>query len=296
MILIANISRWFRETLVRRGEVDRPIGITAEGGSMSVETSGRGAGEGVRQWAAACAMACLFLWLPWPAFGGETVHLAAFEYSPFYYEQDGEVQGIAVELTNALFGRMGMGVGFTMYPLKRALHNLEVGSKDGIMILIKTPERQAYIEFSDPVMQVRGLIWSSVDRLDGPIVFERFTDLRAYKIGVTRGYSYGTGLDELLKEMAVNVANSDLSNFRMLVSHRIDVFPCNEVVAGGLFKQYPELAGKVVPSDTSFIEWELHMGISKKSPLIRRMREINAAIAALKEEGMIDAIVNKYVH
>jgi ABC-type amino acid transport substrate-binding protein len=256
---------------------------------------------GMHRWVTPVAVACalfLFLWLraPLPAFGGEAVRLAAFDYPPFYYQGNGEVQGIAVELTRALFGRMKLEMDIEMYPLKRALESLDIGSKDGIMILIKTPERQAYIEFTDAVLTVKGLIWSAADRPGVAAGFERIEDLRAYKIGVTRGYSYGTRFDEMLKDMDVNVANSDLSNFRMLLSHRIDVFPCNEIVAGGLFKQYPELIGKAVPSDKSFIEWELHMGISKKSPLKNRMPEINAIIAEMKREGLINAIVKKYVH
>jgi polar amino acid transport system substrate-binding protein len=248
--------------------------------------------------AAASALFCLFLLAhaPRPALGAEAVHMAAFNYPPFYYQANGEVQGIAVELTRALFGRMKLEMDIEMYPLKRALESLEIGSKDGIMILIKTPERQRYAEFTDTVVTVRGLIWSAADRPGVAAGFERIEDLHAYKIGITRGYSYGTRFDEMLKDMDVNVANSDLSNFRMLLSHRTDVFPCNEIVAGGLFKQYPELIGKAVPSEKSFIEWELRMGISRKSPLRDRMPEINAVIAEMKHEGLIDAIVAKYVH
>lgn len=256
---------------------------------------------GLRRWtkrvAAACALLGLFLWQPaGTAFGGEKVHLAAFDYPPFYYQSNNEVQGIAVELIRELFGRMKLEADIEMYPLKRALESLEIGSKDGIMILIKTPERQAYIEFTDTVLTVRGLIWSAADRPGVAAGFERIEDLRAYKIGITRGYSYGTRFDEMLKDMDVNVANNDLSNFRMLLSHRIDVFPCNEIVAGGLFKQYPELAERAVPSSKSFIEWDLYMGISKKSPLIHRMPEINHIIAELKREGFVDSVVGKYVH
>jgi polar amino acid transport system substrate-binding protein len=246
---------------------------------------------------AACALTCVILWPHHgSALAAETVHLAAFDYPPFYYQENGETRGIAAELVIELFSRMNMPVDIKMYPLKRALNYLEIGRKDGIMILIKTPERQEYAEYTDPVMTVRGLIWSASNRPDGRVNFERLEDLRAYRIGVTRGYSYGTEFDELLKNMNVNVANSDLSNFRMLLSHRIDVFPCNEIVAGGLFKQYPELAERAVPSSKSFIEWDLYMGISKKSPLIHRMPEINGIIAEMKREGFVDSVVSKYVH
>lgn len=246
---------------------------------------------------AACVLTCLILWPHQrSALAAGAVHMAAFDYPPFYYQENGETRGIAAELVRELFNRLNMTMDIEMLPLKRALNYLEVGRKDGIMILIKTPERQAYVEYTDPVMTVRGLIWSASNRPDGRVRFERLEDLRAYRIGVTRGYSYGTEFDELLKNMSVNVANSDLSNFRMLLSHRIDVFPCNEIVARGLFKQHPELAERAVPSNNSFIEWDLYMGISKKSPLIHRMPEINAVIAELKREGFVDSAVSRHVH
>jgi len=237
--------------------------------------------------------ACLHV--PRPALGGDVVRLAAFDYPPFYFQENDEVTGIAVDLIRELFSRLGRDVVVDMLPLKRALTYVEAGSRDGIMILIKTPERQEYMEYTESVMTVRGLLWTAADAPGNKVGSEFFRDLQSRKIGVTRGYSYGTDFDEMLQGMDVNVANSDLSNFRMLVSPRIDVFPCNEIVAGGIFKRHPELAGEVVPSEQAFVEWVLHMGVGKASPLKDSIPAINAALAAMRKEGLIDAIVKKYI-
>lgn len=229
-------------------------------------------------------------------FAGESnvIQLAAFDYPPFYYEKENRVQGIAVELIDELFSRMDMKIEIKIYPLKRALANLKTGKNDASMVLIKTPERKQYLVYTAPVVTVRGLIWWAADRKRSGIAFERLEDLTPFNLGVTRGYSYGIELDNILKNMTVEVVNSDLLNFKKLLWHRIDAFPCNEIVAKGLLKSNKTLQGKFIHSKKSFIEWELHMVISKKSGLTDKINEINTLIDDLKKEDFINNTVRKY--
>ena len=220
--------------------------------------------------------------------------LVIADYPPFYYYAMGDIQGVAVDMIDELFQRMDLEADIEMFPLPRALGFLEKGERDGIMILIKTPERAQYLEYTVPVMSVRGLIWSAADRHDGPVEFGRLEDLRQHRAGVTRGYSYGHEFDQILKSMKVDVSNADILNFRKLISHRVDIFPANEIVARGLIKIYPELQGKVTASKNSFIEWVLHMAVSKKSPLASRLAEINAILAGMKASGFVDQAIKRH--
>ncbi len=243
-----------------------------------------------------CAMmtgVCLLLF-PISASGQDLFQLAAFEYPPFYWEENGEIKGIAVDLIDELSKRMDIKTSLSIYPLKRALYYMEHGEMDGIMILIQTPERERYLNYTDPVITVRGLIWSAADRKGGAVEFEKLEDLKSYKIGVTRGYSYGEQLDAILKTMQADVSAKDINNYRKLLRDRIDIFPGNEIVAKGLFKRHPELQGKFVHSEKSFVEWDLCMGISKKSELVSRIPEINEVLADFKAEGFIRKTVEKY--
>lgn len=223
----------------------------------------------------------------------DVIKLAAFNYPPFYIEENGEVYGIAVDILNELFRRLDAKTEIQMYPLTRALNYLKSGEKDGIMILIKTHERQQYLKYTDPVMSVRGLLWVSAAKAKD-VKFNSLDELKKYRIGVTRGYSYGAEFDALLRKFRVDVANADYNNYLKLLEGRIDVFPGNEIVAKGLFKAHPELKGKFVHFDDASIRWVLHMGISKESELVSRMPEINKVLADLKEEGIIEQAVKKY--
>lgn len=237
------------------------------------------------------------LLIPFSA-SGETVSrvkMGAFDYIPFYAEENGIIEGIATDVAGELFRQMNLEAETAMYPLKRLLHNLEKGETDAVMILIKTPEREKYLHFTVPVITVRGLIWSAADRKGGAVEFEKLEDLKSYRIGVTLGYSYGAEFDSLLKTMPyVDTANADILNYKKLAAGRIDIFPGNEIVAKGIFKKNPEFKGKFVHSRKSFIEWPLHMGISRKSGLAGQLSEINRILSELKEKGFVDNAVIKY--
>ena len=222
------------------------------------------------------------------------VKLAAFEYAPLYYQKENVVQGIAAELVDELFTRLGMKYEIKVYPLKRALENLKTGKNDAIMILLKTPEREQYLIYTSPVVTARGLVWWAADRKRAGMAFEKLEDLAPFTIGVTRGYSYGVEFDNLLKKMSVEVVNSDQINFKKLLWHRIDAFPCNEIVAKGIFKSNKAFQGKFIHSKKAYIEWVLRMGISKESGLTDKITDINRILDDLKKEGFINNTVKKY--
>lgn len=222
------------------------------------------------------------------------IRLVGFDYPPFYQKRYNALEGIAVDLAQELFFRLGLRQHTSLFPLKRALDMLRNGAADGTMILIKTPERSEYLLFSIPVMTVRGLIWSVPGEGRPAPTYDTLEDLRDYRIGVTRGYSYGPELDELLKTMTVDTANSDYSNYRKLLQGRIDIFPCNEIVARGLFREHPELRGKFAHSEKSFMTWVLRMAISKNSPYATLLPDIDATLTDMKEEGIVDRIVRQY--
>ena len=225
----------------------------------------------------------------------QMIELSAFNYPPFYFKEEGRIQGIAVDIINEVFQRLELNHRLNMYPLKRALRYLEHGDMDGMMILIKTPEREKYLQYTDPVTSVRGLIWSSAARDGGAVEFDRFDDLLDYRIGVTRGYSYGKSFDAFLKKHSqIHVVNTDLQNYKMLIAGRVDIFPGNEIVAKGLFRKHPELRGRLVHARKSFIRWVLHMGISRQSEFTAIVPNINQQLAKLKANGFIDRTIKKY--
>ena len=224
----------------------------------------------------------------------EKINLTAFDYPPFYFDDGNGLEGIAVDIVDELCKRMKIKAVLKNYPLKRALNSLNSGSSDGMMILIRNSEREEYLHFSVPVCTARGFIWSLAEEDEKAVEFSRFEDLLPYKIGITAGYSYGEKFDEFLKKADTEVANTDYNNYKKLMAGRIDIFPGNYFVAKGIMNRDPELKGKFIHSEKSFIEWDLCMAVSKKSSYSSRLEEINRIIKDLIAEGFIDKAVRKY--
>ena len=224
----------------------------------------------------------------------EIIKLTAFDYPPFYFESENGIQGIGVDIVEELFSRMNIKPYIKNYPLKRALNSLKSGSSDGMMILIKTREREKYLHYTVPVYTARGVVWSSAGKGEEPVEFRNFKDLLPYKIGITAGYSYGEAFDAFLKTADVDEATSDYNNYKKLIAGRIDIFPGNYIVAKGLIKRHPHLKGKIVHSEKSFMDWDLYMTVSKKSIYSSKLEEINGIIEDLISEGFIEDVVRKY--
>ena len=222
------------------------------------------------------------------------IKLGAFDYPPFYRMESNTIHGIGVDLGNELFKRLHLETELTLYPLKRALIYMEKGLVDGIMILVKTSEREQYMIYSEPMIPANGYIWSAADREDGPVNFESLEDLRPYKIGVTIGYSYGPPMDEFLKSMSTDSAPEEYQSFKKLMAHRLDIVPATSIIVKSMIKNHPEFHGKFVQSKQSFHESFYYMGISGKSRLTQMMPLINKIIADMKAEGVIDRIVKRY--
>jgi len=243
----------------------------------------------------ACHITSILLLLTASLPGAELkeIHLGGFNYPPFYTKKNEVACGVGVELAHELFKRMNIKPSVLIYPMSRLLYKMKSGQTDGALFLLKTSERSKYLRYSIPIMTIPGQLWSAAGRQGGAIELK---DIGKYRVGVTQGYSYGEKFDSLLKKLNTASAYSDYANYKLLLAGKIDVFPGNELVAKSLFKTHRELNKKFIHGKSSFVNWEFHMVVSKKSPLIKLLPEINKHIADLRNEGVIDAIVSKYIN
>lgn len=226
--------------------------------------------------------------------GAPKFKLGGFLYPPFYSHIGVNPTGAAVDISAEIFERLKVQRIVITYPMKRLLKDMKSGEIDGSLFLLKTPERSEYLTYTEPLMKIRGLLWSRKDRKGGVIQFNNLEDLKKFHLGATLGYSYGVKLDRVLRETRHTSSLTDYDNYNLLLHGRIDAFPGNEVVAKGIFKKNTHFKNMFAPAKNSFADWEFHMVISNKSPLIEFLPEINKIISDLKNEGFIEKIINKY--
>ena len=93
------------------------------------------------------------------------------------------------------------------------------------------------VQYSDPFTEEKIVFFY---RKDKPVKdWATLTDLKGYKIGVSRGYTYTDEFWGLNKKGVLNfdVANNDLANIKKLARGRIDVFPGSLVMINELMRK-----------------------------------------------------------
>lgn len=226
-----------------------------------------------------------------PAWSAE-LSLVTLEFPPYEYAAGGEVKGAAVEIVKETFKRMGQPVTIKVLPWARAIKMIEDGDADAIFTAYKTPEREAFADYSKEVVMPQ--IVSLFVKKDSKISFDGdLAKLSTFKFGTVRSLSYGEKLDTALKTKVLGnneeVAEGE-PNFRKLLEGRVDIVPSNKYVAVDILNKLrrtddvKELAPEVqnVPSYIAF---------SKKRNLAAVRDKFDETLKSMKTQGVYDKII-----
>jgi len=165
----------------------------------------------------------------------KTVVISSGDYTPWTgKELNGN--GFVCTIVKSAFNEEGYDVQFQFYPWARTYKTLLDGDVDAAAYYYKSPEREKLCVFSDPITVEETFFYHLKDK---PIKdWVSLVDLKAYKFGASRGYTYTDQFWVLANNgtLTVDVADSDLANFRKLIAGRVELFPCESVVFNGLMR------------------------------------------------------------
>jgi len=165
--------------------------------------------------------------------------LATFGFPPYEYEVDGVAQGIAVDLVRRVMRNLGHEVDIQVLPWARALAEAESGEVAAVFTAYKTPERERYLDYSREVLIDQTV--SLFVRAGSPVDFSgRLPDLAGATIGVVNAMSYGPSFDAAAKTGVLKYlerTSDSRTNFRQLVSQRVDLVVSNRCVALDLLNE-----------------------------------------------------------
>lgn len=216
-------------------------------------------------------------------------------WPPFFLEtpESNISAGIGYELVVELFKNITEAQPtFPKLPWKRALLEVEAGSKDAIALLLKTPERSEYMVFTKPIMQTPALMFFNKKSFPDGFQWQKVSDFDGHRVGIVRGYSYGEPLDSYIETKPKNVfvVTSSSQLFSMLQRQHIDLVPENSAVAYMLaneqgWSEHLGAADEILSTDI------LHIGISKKTKYLHLLNQLNDAIEEMRSSGKIDQLV-----
>lgn len=213
-------------------------------------------------------------------------------WAPIMYQSNDLIVGAAPEIVTKIFSDLGLKISVKYAgPWDVVQEKAKSGEVDLLVAAYKTPERETYMNYSidytvDPV--------SIFVKKGKTFPFANWKELISKKGVVTIGDSYGQRFDQYIKDSlnVVTVATPDEA-FALLLNGQADYFVYalysgkNAIVSKNLQEQIDILPNYV--SSEKF-----YLTVSKKSPLVDYLPQINQILEKYKADGTIDSIISKY--
>jgi polar amino acid transport system substrate-binding protein len=220
----------------------------------------------------------------------EIITIATLEYSP-WTGKNLKFNGFVNHVITEAFQRKGYSVRFTYLPWKRGLIETKNGKYSALSYVYFSKDREKEFNLSDPISEEK-IVFFHLN--SNPIKdWKTLNDLKNYKFGATRGYTYTKEFWKAVesKRLKVDVTDSDTQNFKKLLVGRIDIFP------SGLVNGYRTLQKEFDPGKSQLLTYHLnplsnttgHLAFTRSRQDSANLLQIfNDGLTKLKEEGLYD--------
>lgn len=223
----------------------------------------------------------------------ENYVFVTLEFPPLeYIGEDGDPQGIAVDIVKRIMSSLGHTVNIKVYPWARALDMVRDGEVDAIFTIYKTPEREAFLDYSAEVLIPQ--IVAFYVKKGSPITFNG--DLNALKdkqIGVISTISYGIKFDQMRAQLQLQRVERLEQNFQKLLSHRIDFLISNIYMADWEL-QKAQLSDEIVRLPQEVERVPSYIGFSKQRGLTTLRDQFDQELLKLKASGEYFEVIRTY--
>ncbi len=227
-----------------------------------------------------------------PAIWAETVKISVGDYPP-YIDFSANNKGFMTEIVVRSFKEANIIVDLVEHPWKR-VEDIDIPRGMMSYAYIRTKEREKKFLFSDEIMTAPTIF---VVRKNKKFSWSKIEDLIPYRIGISRGYSYGDNFDSFKPKLKIDIANTDLNNIQKVLADRIDIFPVDPYVGAVLIKKNFSQEDKNLlelvmepPLTTDAMHLVCSKKISKCSYFIKKF---NHGLKTLNQNGITENIISK---
>jgi polar amino acid transport system substrate-binding protein len=210
---------------------------------------------------------------------------------PYNYETNGVVSGPAVDIIKEVCSEMKVTCTYQLLPWNRAQENVKEKGEHGLFVLAKNKEREEWLHFSPPIMNVE---WGFFVKDDNPLVFKQQSDVIGYTVGVFGPSATSKNLEEFrdkIKDIKIDMTIDDESAFRKLSLGKINAVYSNRDVGHAMMKKLDlkniRYAGVEKKS-------KYYIAFSKKNTDKAIVDQFNEKLLSLEKKGVIRNIVKKY--
>ncbi|MFC0350475.1 substrate-binding periplasmic protein [Undibacterium danionis] len=211
------------------------------------------------------------------------------ETFPYNFIKDGQVQGLAFDVTKALVERAGYQLQVDIVPWPRALQLAQNQSGTMIFSVARTAVRERVYHWIGPITSSEVWLYRLASRSD--INISELRDVNPYLIGDIAGNSTLS----LLKSLGykVDTAPSNISNCNKFKIGRVDLIPFDPNGVERFLQTCGITQQEVVkvlhlPRDTA-----LYMGLSKNTPS-EVVNQLQQTFAAMNKDQTLQKIVQRW--
>lgn len=211
---------------------------------------------------------------------------------PWKYVENGKLVGAEIDLFDAIAHRLHMQAVYEELPFKRALVYMKNGEIDVLFGLLRTHDRERYIEYIDPPYKKKSNKAFYVVR-GGEHIINTHEDLYGLTVGAKIGVRYFHKFDTDTQIKKVEVSTYQ-QNIEKLLHGRIDVFICTDS-QGDYLIQSLGLNSRISKSPYCFTQNNpAYIGISKKSSLLGEKEKMEAVLRTMVKEGEVSRIFDNF--
>lgn len=207
------------------------------------------------------------------------------DYPPYHWAEGERIVGASVALTGQILDRLGVPwEARFLGPWPRVLKSAEYGQIDLIVSLKVTPERMAYLAFTQsPAFPNPMAVFTTRAR---PLRFDAPKDLVGKRGGRTAGDRFGDAFDRFAEaSLTLEDADSLGVNFQKLAAGRID-YVVTGLYTGRAHLLRAGLADRIAPLPQAVNEGFIHHGFSRRSPCLALLDAMDAELAAARRSGL----------
>ncbi|MCP4346861.1 MAG: transporter substrate-binding domain-containing protein [Desulfobacterales bacterium] len=222
----------------------------------------------------------------------EKIVLAVLDdFPPFQWKEKGQVVGIDADIIREVCRRLGIALEYKAVPWKRALESAKNGRMTGILTALYKEERTKFLYYTKETVHIQKNI--VMIRKGSNIKINGFDDLKNRKVGVVRGFSYGSEFDSF-KGLEKEVCNNQKDLVNILARERIDVAMGSEMPlmynAKQLGFQNAIEIGYVI---TKYPTYTVFSKARENGKLLAQ--KFDTALREIKQEGMDQKIIDNYL-
>jgi len=220
----------------------------------------------------------------------QIVTIATLEYHP-WTGKNLKFNGFVNHVITEAFRRGGYTVKYTYLPWKRGVRETKNGQFSALSYVYFSKDREKEFFLSDPISVEKIVFFHLKSNPIGD--WKTLDDLKKYKFGATRGYTYTREFWQAAesKRLNVDVTDNDMQNFKKLFVGRIDIFP------SGLVNGYRILQKEFNPGKSQLLTYHLkplsnttgHLAFTRSRQDSGNLLQVfNHGLAKLKAEGLYD--------